>query len=260
MSTYRTKRRQRNFVRSQIFTLLLVIFLFSGVSQTAYAQMFSVDDDAPGAFDRPSVAIFAGLEPIEFSYEGEDGTRGAGAYEFSGNLLRFRLESFGANIYLGFGGGATGLDEDAYFDAGIRYGYGLSLYRSQDFSLQLPLVLHSSFTSVSNDDVIVVDMPQFQQGTFEVGGGLSINAQIAPRFRLGIQAIPSYGFSFSTREQDASGSVAAMKGEGRLYFNRLFGNAGLSLGYDYNYRRFDIEGNPLDYSASAHSILIGITF
>ncbi|MBN2730850.1 MAG: hypothetical protein JXR26_00340, partial [Balneolaceae bacterium] len=61
MSIYRTKHRQRNFVQGQIFTLLLVILLFSGISQTVHAQMFSVDDDTPGAFEHPSVAIFAGL-------------------------------------------------------------------------------------------------------------------------------------------------------------------------------------------------------
>lgn len=260
MSKYRTKHRQRNYGQGQIFTLFFVIIMFHGLPQMAHAQMFSVDDDSPEAFDRPPVAIFAGLEPIEFDYKGEVGTSGAETYEFSGNLLRFRLESFGVNIYLGFGGSTTGLGEASYFDAGIRYGYGLSLYKSRAFSLQLPIVLHSSFTSVSNDDVVIVDVPQFQQGTLELASGLDVDVRLAPQFRLAIQAIPSYGFSFSTREQDASGSIAALKGEGRLYFDRLFGSAGLSLGYDYNFRRFDIEGNPLDYDASAHSILIGITF
>ena len=227
--------------------------------QVSYAQMFSVDD-SPSQFDRPTAAVFAGFEAVDFDYRGEAGAFGSDAYSFSGELLRFRFESSGTNIYLGIGGSTTGLNDASYFDAGIRYGYGIGIYRTQGFTLLLPIVLQSSFTSVSNDDIVVADAPQFEQGTFEFGGGLGVNARLASRFRLALRAIPSYGFSFSTRERDASGNVAAIKGESRLYFDHLFGKVGLSLGYDYNTRRFDIEGETLDYNSSAHSILIGITF
>lgn len=237
----------------------ILTFLTFFCAPVAHGQMFS-GDDSPGRYDRPTAAVFVGWEPIDFEYQGDAGVLAAGTYGFSGSLLRVRFEGSGANVYLGAGGGLTGLDESSYFDAGIRYGYGIGLIRSPNFSLGLPIVLHSSFTSVSNDDMVVVDAPQFEQGTFEFGGGLSANVRLTPKLRLAVQGIPSYGFSFSTRERDASGSISAIKGEGRLYFDHLFGKTGLSLGYDYNMRRFDIEGQVLDYDASAHSFLIGLTF
>lgn len=237
----------------------LISVLTFAVVHMAYGQMFSVDD-SPGRFDYPNAAVYAGYESMDFNHQGDENSFAQDLFNFQGTVLRFRFEGAGTNVYLGLGGGATGLDDASYFDAGIRYGYGFGLYRSQNVSLLLPIVLHSSFTSVGNDDRVVLNAPQFEQGTFEFGGGLGLNARLAPRFRLALKVIPSYGFSFSTRERDASGSVGAIKGESRFYFDRLFGEAGLSLGYDYNTRQFDIEGQALDYHAAAHSILIGITF
>lgn len=258
------KAKQKRYLSSRtrplpIKIVSLVSVLIFAVAQMAHGQMFSVDD-SPGRFDRPNAAVFAGFEHIDFKYQGDENAFASNAYSFSGNVMRFRFESSGANVYLGLGGSATGLDDASYFDAGIRYGYGIGLYQSQDLSVLLPVVLHSSFTSVGNDDMVVVDAPQFEQGTFEFGGGLGVNARLAPQFRLALKVIPSYGFSFSTRERDASGSIGAIKGESRFYFDHLFGRAGLSVGYDYNTRWFDIQDEALDYNATAHSILIGITF
>lgn len=242
---------------SRLFVSALLLFF--SVPHILQAQMFSVDD-SPGNSGASSVAVFAGIEPIDFEYQGDAAVLGAETYSFSGNIIRFKLESPGINVYLGTAGSATGLDDFSYFDAGIKFGYGLSLYRSEAVSLQLPFLLHSSLTSVNNSELAINTAPEFSQGTFEVGGGLDFNARLAPKFRIGANIVPSYGFSFSTRGSDADGTVADVEAQARFYFDQLFGDAGLSLGYDYNYREFRIDGEVLDYNASAHSILIGVTF
>lgn len=238
---------------------LAIAILWTVFPLLTTAQMFSVDD-SPDRFGIPSAAVFIGFEPIDFNYEGSTVVPGAGAYEFSGNLIRLQFETPGINAYLGTAGQATGLDDFSYFDAGIRVGHGLTVFRNQNVLVQIPLQLHSSITSVNNNELAVNPAPDFDQGTFEFGGGLDFNARLAPQFRIGANVIPSYGFSFSTREGNAGGSVTTVKGQGRLYFDQLFGNTGLSLGYNYNFREFDIDAEVLNYNASSHSILIGITF
>jgi hypothetical protein len=227
----------------------------------ASAQMFSIDNNSTPNGSIPGVAVYVGIEPTNFEYQGsgaEETERGL--YGFNGPIARFSIEGRGINAYLGTGGSITGLDDISYFDAGVKIGYGLSVYRAEDISVHIPFQLHSAYTRSSNNDVAIPGVPEFQQGTFEIAGGAELNARLAPQFRIGANILPSYGFSFSTRERDAGGRIFGVEGEARLYFDRLFGSAGLSVGYNYNLRDYDIEGELLDYKATGHSFLVGITF
>lgn len=240
--------------------LTLILLLTTGTAATVQAQMFSVDD-APRDGSIPDMAVYAGLEAIDFQYQGASTLQGAaGIYEFSGAIVRLAAEARGLTFYLGTGGKATGLDDVSYFDAGIQAGYGFALHRGENLLLVLPVQLHSGLTRVSNNEMVTPGVPEFQQGALELAGGLELNARPAPRFRITGSVLPSYGFSFSTRERDAGGSIFGLEGKARLFFDHLFGAAGLSVGYSYDLRDYDIDGEFLDYKASGHNVLIGITF
>lgn len=254
MYNHSPERIFKKFLLPSILFALLVIS-----PALAHAQMFSVDDtDDAGPSIAPGIGIYVGWEPIDFSYQGDDNVPTANYLVFSGSLLRFKLETSALTFYLGTG--VAGLDDASYFDAGIRAGYGLELYHKKGFTLQLPLQLHTSYTSVSNDRIASRTVPDFQQGTLEIATGLQLYLRASSQIRFRLTALPSYGFSFSTGERNAGGSIAALEGQFRVFFDQLFGTTGLSIGYDYGYRKYDLKEERLDYNAITHSFLIGVTF
>jgi hypothetical protein len=246
-----------NFKNGLFFITAILIMVIPAMAR---GQMFSVKSNKKQVTE-PNIGIYAGASLINFNYKGaENAGPAAGMYAFNGPIIRFRVEGQGIELYLGTGGNITGLDPISYFDAGIRGGYGLLLYHVPKLDIKIPLQVHAGLTSVANDEILNPIAPDFQQGTFSFGTGVDISARPAPRFHVKANLKPSYGFTFSTRQRHSSGGVFGVEGKVRFYLIQLFGSAGLSLGYGYRYRHFNIEGQQLDYNAMANSFLIGIIF
>ncbi len=236
----------------------MFVFLFI-FSHLGYAQMFSVDDNnRPGIRGIPATAIYLGAEPASFDYQGPDDIPNSGEYEFNGTLIRFRLESYGINLFMASGGDITGIDDVSYFDAGLKAGYGITLLNNRRMMVQIPFQLVTSITSVVNRNVVGLNR-QFQQGALIGGVGGYIGLRPVERIRLQFNVVPNYGFSFATGNT-FGGSLLHVEGQARLFFDRVFGEMGLSLGYDYNYKNYNIEEDLFDYKLNTHSILVGITF
>ncbi len=81
----------------------------------------------------------------------------------------------------------------------------------------------------------------------------------AKNIRVQVGAVPTYGFSFATGGS-VGGSIGTVTAHGKLYFDRLFNDKGLSIGYKYDFRSYDIEDDIYDYDLKGHSFEIGITF
>lgn len=246
------------FFKNNILVLLLFSFLIFFATD-AEAQMFSVGSE-PGRIDVPRTAIYLGWEPADFDYKGGDlaipGTEGR--FAFSGSLLRLRLETPALQFFLATGGQATGLDNVSYFDAGVQAGYSFSIIRNKQFFVQIPFQLVSSLTSVNADEGIP-NAPQFRQGALAAGLGGFIGVRPSERIRVQAGFVPHYGFSFATGGT-FGGSLAKLDGKFRLFLDRIFGETGLSLGYNYKFNRYDVDENEFDYDLTSHSILVGVTF
>lgn len=233
----------------------LGVLVFSLINPgTACAQMFSVDNE-PEVTDVPGTAVYLGVEPANFDYKGPIT---GGQYEFNGSLIRFRLESYGINLFLASGGEITGLDDISYFDAGLKAGYGINILRSREVIIQIPLQLITNITSAVNRNVVGLNT-QFQQGGLVAGIGGYIGLRPVDRVRFRFNVVPSYGFSFATGNT-FGGSLTMVEGQARMFVDRIFGELGLSLGYDYSFKGYDIEEDIFDYNLKTHSILLGITF
>lgn len=250
-----------NFKSCQINYLFLsglsvFLFLFFG---EARAQMFSVQEEGPQrSLMIPTTNAYLGLEPVQFEYKGPQGVVNGGIFEFEGPLVRAKFETIGFEAFVGVGGRLTGLDDEAYFDAGVRAGRGWPIIRKRRFILQIPLQLKSSLTTVTSDQFLGAGT-QFQQGTLTFGGGGEFEIRFSDRIRFSAAAIPNYGFSFATGGV-FGGQIFELETKSRFYADRLFGDVGLSAGWDYGFKRFDVEENEFDYNLRAHSFLIGITF
>lgn len=239
--------------------VLLVLTFLIFFATDAKAQMFSVGGES-GRIDIPNTAIYLGLEPADFEYQGGSLAipQNEGRFGFSGSLLRLRLETPALQFFLATGGQLTGIDDVSYFDAGVQAGYNFSIVRNETFTVQVPFQLVSSLTSV-NTDQNIPNAPQFRQGALAAGLGGFIGVRPSERVRIQAGFIPHYGFSFATGGT-FGGSLGKLDGRFRLFLDRVFGDTGLSLGYNYKFNRYDVDENEFDYDLRSHSILLGITF
>lgn len=238
-----------------VFTVLLVL-----APLLVQAQMFSYDNSSGTRAGIPGFAVYGGLEWMDFDYQGSATGTQSGVYAFDGAIMRLAVEGPGLDFFIGTGGDFTGLGDVSYFDAGVRAGYGLPITRTSNVFVLLPVQLSSTYTTVTNDQVVLSEAPEFQQATMGVGAGAEIHVRIGPQMRFKLNVMPGYSYSFSFREQDADGTLFDVQGGGRFYFDYIFGNAGLSIGYDYNLRDYNIDGELLDYKGNGHRFLIGVTF
>lgn len=251
--------------RSQRYFILQVLFITLCVASAdvASAQMFSVDSDSRNQFNAPTTELYVGLEPTSVTYQGgETVNGGAGQFEYDAPVLRAGYNSGTLNLYLGAGGEVTGSDNVGYFDVGGNLNFGIPLYVTEKFVLQLPFRITSRLTNITNDQTTTGPQgtrDQFRFGGITAGAGLKANARPKSNIRIQVGAIPSYGFTFASGGL-FGGSLGTLALNGRLYLDRLFGDTGLSLGYKYDLRNYNVDNEKYDYRINGHSIQVGITF
>lgn len=240
--------------------LFFGIFFLLVVTDQLQAQMFSVGN--PGSrFNVPQTEFYLGLEPMDVTYEGDNIQRAeAGAFEFTGSVLRLGYESPALDIFMGTGGSITGIEEASYFDAGGNIDFGLGLYRSRSFSLEIPLRIASRYTNItSNEGFQFTRFNRFRFGSLTAGAGIHVRARPLDDLRFRAGAVPGYGFAFAS-DGFFGGSLGSVVAHSRLYFDRLIEDVGLSVGYKYDLRNYDIDEDIYDYKVNGHSLELGITF
>jgi len=252
----------KNINCKTVISLLALLMLGLTLAPHSHAQMFSVGEPR-ARFNIPQTEFYVGIEPMDVSYQGGDditAAEGARAFNFKGSILRLGYESRGLDLFLGSGGSITGIDEASYFDVGGNIDLGLQLYRSKAFNIAIPIRIASRYTNMTSDrNFQVPSVNRFRFGSLTVGAGARVRGRLQDNFRFETGAVPSYGFAFASGGffGGSLGSVAAF---GRLYFDRLFGNSGLSIGYKYDLRNYNVDENVYDYKILGHSIELGITF
>lgn len=242
--------------KAVIFFIGLLLTCLS--ADQLYAQMFSVGERGP-RFDIPQTEFYLGLEPMEVTYHGVD-VQEAGVFEFEGSVIRLGYAGSGVDFFMGVGGSITGIDEASYFDAGGNIDFGLTIYRNEHITLKLPLRVASRYTNITNEQALQFPrLNRFRFGSLTAGAGAQVLARPVRNIRLKAGAVPNYGFAFAS-DGFFGGSLGAVAAHGRLYFDRLFEDVGLSFGYNYDLRNYDIDEDRYDYRINGHSLEVGITF
>ncbi|WP_441001063.1 hypothetical protein [Fodinibius sp. SL11] len=244
-------------ILTSVFTVVLI--LIGGWINQLQAQMFSVGETGP-RFSTPMSEIFIGIESMKASYKGEPTINGAGIFEYDGPVLVAGYNTVGLSLYLSTGGKITGIDDASYFHTGGNYDFGLNLYRSSNVRVKIPLRIASRYTNITNNrSLLLPTTSRFQFGMIAAGGGINGVWRPVKNIRFEVGAVPTYGFSFATGGF-FGGSIGTLNAHGKVYFDRLFGDKGLSLGYKYDFRSYNIEEDVYDYNLKGHSVQIGITF
>lgn len=221
--------------------------------------MFSIKSKM-NRLEIPGVAIYAGLDFTDFQYVGPRGLNpppNAGAYAFNAPVIRLRAETNAIELYMAAGGKITGFSPQSYFDAGVNAGYALTLIDRPNFLISVPFQIGTGITTVTNSNLF--SGTQFQQGHafFRLGG--YVHVRLNREIRLLARALPGTGITFS-QGGNLGGNIQSLKGEARVFWDRVFGDIGLSMGYDYNYREYDITDPLFDYKLNSHGVLVGVTF
>lgn len=245
------------FMRYTTVTAIFTTILLAASVNSVNAQMFSAGSDNRPQFNMPRNEVYLGFEPTSVTYQGTD-AEGAGQFAYDAPVLRAGYSSRSLNLFLGAGGAITGSDNTAYFDIGGNLNFGLPLYFTEKFTLQLPVRISSRLTNITNDQT-AVNLDRFRFIGFTAGAGLEVKARPKQNLRIEAGAIPSYGFTTASGGL-FGGTLGTLAVNGRLYLDRLFGDTGLSLGYKYDWRDYDVDEQKYDYRISGHSIQVGLTF
>lgn len=234
--------------------LTIVLFAFPLMYSSALAQMFSVGE-VPRQRVLPTSFVRVGIGPAAFEYKGNNlNPLGSTLLEFDNTVLFVNVETPGVNLALILGNSATGMDDINYFDLGLTLSNKFLILRKKSISAGIPLELLSSINSINNDR----SEENFNQVNFAVGVGGFFNFNLGQKLTFTNQLTPGYGFS-NSNGGFFGGSLFYATGKSRLNFINLIGNRSISLGYDFNYRSFDIDGELYDFELKSHLITLGIS-
>lgn len=236
--------------------LVLILLLIISVPTISLAQMFSVNDDEESAdrITEPTNIISIGLTAATFNFTGENVNEND-RLNFNDMLLTIQFKTQGLDLSTSFGGSLTGMKDQSYVNFSARIYNNFPLKKGQKFRLSLPIQLTTDLTQVSRD----ISSADFRQSSLVIGSGLASTVRPADRISLQLKATPNYGFSFS-QGSVFGGSLFRFDGVANILIHNVFGDRSLAIGYNFDFKNYDIDGDINDYEYSAHTITIGIGF
>lgn len=227
-----------------------VILLFV---DTANAQMFSVESKTPARIQRANY-INVGMGLGQFEHFGDSTYRPG--YDFNASTIFASYETAGFAFHGSIASEHTGTDSTRYMNFGFELNQMIPFNQSRKYRVGLPLQLSTGYTSVRNNNFAGA-ADQFQQSTLKGGVGIKGIFQFTDGLILRSRALGKYGFSFSPGNTFI-GSLAELEIKNRFVISNIFKDKGLVVGYDFQYRRFDIDANRYDYDLLLNRITVGI--
>lgn len=238
-------------IYSSLLTFALALLLFAPQS---FAQMFSVGE-ARGPSPSSNSYLRVGVSPLMFEFMGAQNIGpNTSQLEIDNTALHIAFESPGVELGVTLANGLTGLDEQALFDLNFTLSNRFILINKRSFLAGVPIQLHSSLTNVNNDRT----EDNFSQTNFGIGGGAFFTLRFSEKILFSNEVTPGYGFSNSSGGF-FGGSLFYVKAKSRLNFLRVLKNRSLSIGYDFNFKSFDIDDDFYDFDLTSHTITLAIS-
>ncbi|HBX65643.1 MAG: hypothetical protein CL670_01265 [Balneola sp.] len=234
------------------FSLLTALCL---IPIWATAQMFSVGNEAERRANPFAPFLRVGVLPIDFSFTGDPSALSNGSsLAFSGTTAHLAFEQGGFNLGVSMGGDFSGLDDRKYFDLSLEFTNPFYFIRRPNFGAGVPIQLGTKLTSVRSDAI----SDEFSQTNLSAGAGAIVRFITPEKFGITTKFIPSVGFSTASGGL-IGGNVFSMKGKARIDFYNLIFSKNISIGYDYIFDSYNIDGQEYDYDLSGHAITLGIS-
>lgn len=199
--------------------------------------------------------ILAGTEWISFDYRGSTPQAPGERYDVNGNAAVLQFETDAIDMYIRGMGKLTGSNNESLFNLGVRLHNRFQIYHNGPFRLHFPVQLHTDLLRSRRD----ASSRQFQQTIFQAGAGLATSLGTPQSVQIRLSILPSYGFSNSAGSF-FGGSVRSLEGRSRMQIPGILPNRMIVIGYDYRFRKYDIDINTFDYRLRSHTVVIGFTF
>lgn len=239
--------------KSILTKIFLLFFLLTPVASNA--QMFSVGDEESRSTNPFSSYARGGIYLVDFSYEGDPAAVSENnRLTFNGTVAHLGYESNGLNFGLGFGNSFSGLENRSYFHLSLDFTNPFYLIRKESFAAGIPIKLRTKAISVRSDQV----QDEFRQTDISTGAGLIVRINVPEKFGITTQFIPSIGFSTSSGGF-LGGNIFSLAGKTHINFYNLIFGKNISLGYDYIYDSYNLDGEQFDYDVNGHLITLGVS-
>lgn len=247
-----TQMFSSSFYRVPALLVFLCAALF--LVEPLHAQMFS-----QGSTDRErsygNSQLLAGTDWVTFDYQGSTPQSPAERYDVNGNALVLQFETDAIDMYLRGLGKLTGSSDGSLFNLGARLHNRFQIYQSGPFRLLFPIQLQTDLLRSRRDE----SSRQFQQTIIQAGAGLAATLGSSRSVQAKLSILPSYGFSNSAGSF-FGGSVGSLQGRSRIQIPGILPNRMVVIGYDYRFRKYNIDIDSFDYRLRSHTAVIGFTF
>ena len=231
---------------------ILLVLSLALVPLAGYSQMFSVYNQ-PERISTNKTSFRIGTSLTDFTFQGSDPEDVAvELLEVSSPILVVGVESSGLQVNALVGNRFTGIKDGSFFDLNLRFTNSVRIVRNQKFVFGIPIQLATGITTSNSD----FEQERFSQTIFSAGTGASLEYNFKRKINLTASGIAGYGFS-NSNGGFFGGSLFYSNAKARLNFLNIFGDKGISLGYDYSFKSFDIEAERFDFDLSAHLLTIG---
>ncbi len=217
--------------------------------------MFSVGNKVERRTNPFTPYIRAGVQIIDFKFMGDPvELTNSQPLSFTGLAATAQFETAGFTLGATYGNDFTGLSDRNYFDLSLSFSNAFYFIRRPHFGLGVPIHLGSNLTNVRSD----ATSDHFSQTNLSAGAGVITRAIFPEHFDISAQFIPKFGFSTASGGF-IGGNVFSLIGKARINFYNLIFNKNISLGYNYMYNSYNIDGEEYDYDFTGHTITLGIS-
>ncbi|MFO8028640.1 MAG: hypothetical protein R6U28_02155 [Cyclonatronaceae bacterium] len=208
---------------------------------------------------RPATrSITAGPALLSIRFRQEEDSR-AGLYDFSDIVYQMRLQLPGVEVYGGFRNGAGEADSLNYLNLGANIAGALPLAGNQRAALNLPLWLSTDYTRIRETGGQQSESDQFRESSASIGLGAGAFLRPLDNMRIRAEFVPQIGFTVSSFGRD-SGQLSTLNGRIRLHVDNVIERFGISVTYNYRWRRYAGSDDRFNYDMEGHHLGLGISF
>ncbi len=252
---------------SRLFLFVLPVALL--LPCVASAQMFSYEPSS----SRSLTTLTVGYTPLAFTYAGSGNPDPR--LDFEGPIYSLRFGQANFDFSLAYGqqsaddAAVPGQSELKLLDVAVFGGVGIPVVRRPNVRLFIPIVIHTGYRVVGQDLRDGLTNELFNFTVFGIGTGLGAGGSLADeRVQFDVRATPAVGLALRSFE-GLAGNANMFRARAQVNIRELFGNLGLSMGYQYRGQAWNIDGSDLapnltddvfDYKSIGHTILVGVNW
>jgi hypothetical protein len=242
-----------------ILSVMIPLLLLHLLPATTSAQMFSVGSAGEQRNTIPENSFYFGIEPASVQFYGDAGASpDLIRYDFEGTLYRLRYETNSLQIFGAFGSSLSDNGDVSFRNVGIQLQGSINLYTRPSLAWTIPLFASTDYFMMRNS-MSANTSAEFSQNRLLFGAGQELVVRPAQKFRFRSKTGVRYGVSASSFGSSV-GTAFAFDQQFRVYFDRLAGPVGFTLGFDYSHNRFMTAEDQFKYTIDAFTVLAGISF